>query len=123
MSESESKHTAGALLYRPQKYDDWGWLRSSQANEDGFHPIVAEVRAGRNLTDAELDEHRRVGADPYGANAKRVMLCWNCHDELLAALRGMLHIYDHNEPEDVMERAAEKARAAIAAAEASGTGG
>jgi len=86
---SESKRTAGQLLYRPQKHDDWGYLRSSEPDGCGFLHVVATARAGRDISDREMDAHRRAGTDPFGPNALRIMLCWNCHDELVEALRGI----------------------------------
>jgi len=38
------------------------------------------------------------------ANARRLALCWNMHDELVGALRGFLHIFDNDEFKWTAER-------------------
>jgi len=63
------------------------------------------------------------------ANAERLALCWNIHEQLLEALKAMLSAYSriqqsteylpgasHRDLTDPMEKATEQARAAIAAA-------
>jgi hypothetical protein len=50
------------------------------------------------------------------ANAKRIALVWNCHDELLAALDRLLNCVDGNHTHDWLRRCKEQARAAIAKA-------
>lgn len=63
-------HTPGPWKYRPQEYDDWGWVRATAA--DGESWLVAMARSGDYTTEEQLDEHRRNKTDPYEANARLI---------------------------------------------------
>lgn len=59
--------TKGPWLARPLDYDDWGTVRTEAVGPDhGF--VVANARHGRDVSDDELNEHRRAKTDPYGHN-------------------------------------------------------
>ena len=57
--------TPGPWLYCPLPHDDWGTVRVSVGD---MMPFVAIGRSGGVA--ADLDQHRRDGTDPYGANAR-----------------------------------------------------
>ena len=52
----------GPWLYRPEAYDDWGWVRLPP-REDGPGWVVALVSCSR-FTEDELGAHRWAGTDP-----------------------------------------------------------
>ena len=72
--ENKTKHTPGPWKYRPNKYDDWGVVRSA----DGLP--VAQACVGRWSKD--FDTHRTNNTDPGEANARLIAAA----PELLAAL-------------------------------------
>jgi hypothetical protein len=60
--------------------DDWGWIRDAEG-------MIAATARGQNDDDEKtLDDHRRDGTDPYGANAAFIVRAVNSHDALVAAL-------------------------------------
>lgn len=59
--------TAGPWKYRPREFDDWGMVRDG----NGEH-LVALARAGRDVDDAEFDQHRTNNTDPYEGNARLI---------------------------------------------------
>lgn len=62
--------TPGPWRYRPDKYDDWGYVRGPSDDEIDIGWTIAVVSAGRHVSVAEKDEHRRTETDPYGDNAQ-----------------------------------------------------
>lgn len=64
------KATPGPWYYRPQEYDDWGFIRGGEPGEFGL-PVVA---VGREVQYSDIghDEHRRAGTDPYGPNSELI---------------------------------------------------
>ena len=74
MKNENAKYTPGPWQYRPNKYDDWGVVRSA----DGL-PVV-QACVGR--WSADFDSHRTNGTDPGEANARLIAAA----PELLAAL-------------------------------------
>lgn len=68
---SETKHTPGPWAYRPQKYDDWGYVRGPEQG-DGFQPFICQAKDMRAMDDDVLNEHRRNGTDPWEANARLI---------------------------------------------------
>lgn len=66
--------TPGPWFYHTHPLDDWGTIR---VGDDGTGCVwrIANVRAGRNVTDEEKDQHRRDETDPYGANAAHIARC------------------------------------------------
>ena len=60
----------GAVVIEDFEHDGERWLPESVLSIDGLVAVC-----GRNI----------LGSP--GANAARLALCWNCHDDLLAALR------------------------------------
>lgn len=75
-------HTPTPWSYRPQKYDDWGFIRGPK-EADGFAPIAAIARGETSETH---DLHRAAGTDPYGPNALLIVKAVNSHDALVAML-------------------------------------
>lgn len=69
------------LRYRPNEYDDWGFVR---ANE---HQLVAIVQAIPTPDAAGMRRHREKGTDPCRAMAEEIVRRVNIHDELVAELR------------------------------------
>lgn len=67
--------TPGPWAYRPWQYDDWGTVRAPQGNGHDLAPFVANVRAGRQVSEDELLIHRQKRTDPYGANAEHIARC------------------------------------------------
>lgn len=54
-------------LVRPQEFDDWGIIRQSAVNRDGFQPIVTRVLASSDdrLDQDTMSVHRKNKTDPY----------------------------------------------------------
>lgn len=111
---SETKHTPGPWAYRPQKYDDWGYVRGPE-QDDGFQPFICQAKDMRAMDDDVLNEHRRNGTDPWEANARLIAAA----PDLLAASesmeRALLQMMDDPSQADEMPVVV-KARAAIAKA-------
>ena len=70
--------TPGEWLYRPNRHDDWGFIRSSDA-------LVAIARDSSKSYEHD-NEHRRQGTDPYEHNARIIVAAHNHLPALLAAL-------------------------------------
>jgi hypothetical protein len=64
---ADTPWTPGPWFYRPEKNDDWGWVRGG----DSGH-LVACARAGRTLHENDLADFRTRKADPYEANARLI---------------------------------------------------
>lgn len=85
------KATAGPWAYRPQEYDDWGWVRGN----DG---IVATARN----PDVHLDDFfkfRNENRDPYESNASFIAHARQDIPDLLAALEAAERERDKAEEE------------------------
>lgn len=63
--------TPGPWFYRPEKYDDWGFVRGSSPDSLPGH-LIAVAHRGRDEIDGEDDIHRKTGVDPFGATAKHI---------------------------------------------------
>lgn len=97
-----AKATPGPWAYRPEMYDDWGFIRGPEVEMPygPGYPIVAMSREGyMPNAHAGHDEHRRNGTDPYRPNGELIVEAVNAIPALIEALE------------------AEKSRAAILAAE------
>lgn len=72
-------------VYRPDKYDDWGWIRGVEQDSSigRYRPTVANAK-NSNVTDEEMVLHRRAGTDPYGPNAALIVAAVNLIPTLLA---------------------------------------
>lgn len=70
----------GPWAYRPQKFDDWGYVRAPDVG-DGWMPFICQAKSPS--TEGEEDEARRNGTDPWGANARFIA----ASRELVPALR------------------------------------
>ena len=72
-------------VYRPDKYDDWGWIRGVERDDRDigpFRPIVANAKDSM-VDDAAMADHRRAGTDPYGSNALLIVEAVNALPALL----------------------------------------
>lgn len=58
-------YTKGPWLYRPNRYDDWGYVRDS----DGH--VVARA-ANPHVSMQEYADHRAAKTDPYEANGRLI---------------------------------------------------
>jgi hypothetical protein len=116
---SERKWTPGPWHYRPQKFDDWGYVRAS-AEADGFHPFICQAKDVRT-TDDDEKEARKNGTDPWAANAHLIAAAPELY-EALEEIRDMLwsrpDISDRLRPlmGFAEEATNQKARAALAKA-------
>lgn len=112
-----NKYTPGPWEYRPDKYDDWGVVKSPAQEVGNYDPplflrgFIAQVR-DPNVDDAEaLNEHRCAGTDPWEANARLVAAA----PELLDALECTLRCFDIKDGLSVRDEQAIKLAAAIIA--------
>ena len=74
-------------------------LVTSKANEYSGCPVEAELRAGRHVV-ARLGQ---LGVGKHKANAERLALAWNMHDDLLHVARGLLVLAEAYSPERAAE--------------------
>lgn len=87
------KATEGPWRYRPNEFDDWGYVRVS----NGWP--VAIGRAGHGING---NVHRTAGTDPYGDNSKFIAASRTAVPALIAeverlreALRGLMAVMEH----------------------------
>jgi hypothetical protein len=85
LRELLARATPGPWAYRPQEYDDWGFIRRSET-DDGWRPVVAISRAGEMGTEEALNEHRWKGTDPYRPNGELITEAVNALPHLLDTL-------------------------------------
>ena len=105
MNTNKAKHTPGPWKYRPDKYDDWGVVKSA----DGY-PVV-QACLGRWTS--EFDTHRTNKTDPAEANARLI----SAAPELLAALENIvIQMNNYGSLNNLSWEGWEKARAAISKA-------
>jgi hypothetical protein len=97
MSETQAKHTEGKLTVIPK--------------DQAHHEQYIDGRGG-------LTRFIVWRSDDGEADATRLALCWNMHDELLDALRKMRNEYTYSEDQDGPILAL--ARAVLAKAEKGG---
>lgn len=64
--------TPGDWLYRPNEYDDWGYVRSATPGYD-YNLFVCQAKDQRVSEEAE-GVHRRNGTDPWEHNARLIAL-------------------------------------------------
>lgn len=79
--------TAGPWAYRPQEHDDWGFIRTMIATEDGWHPVVA--RANDVSVHEDHDAHRAAKTDPAEGNARLIVAAVNALPSLLTELEAL----------------------------------
>jgi hypothetical protein len=63
--------TDGPWVYRPNKFDDWGFVRGPATDEFGL-TFICQVKDPARLDDDTLNAHRVSGTDPWEANARLV---------------------------------------------------
>src|SRR3546814_2799036 len=68
----EQAHTAGPWLYRPDKYDDWGFVRAQPEQGRLLGGVICQARDPYALDDVTLNAHRRAKTDPWEANARLI---------------------------------------------------
>lgn len=89
---NECKWTPGPWAYRPQEYDDWGYVRGPM-DTDGFREFICQAKDVRATEDDENDA-RRNGTDPWAANACLIAAA----PELYEALQAMIDLQDNATP-------------------------
>jgi len=62
--------TPGPWYYRPHKFDDWGTVRGD-IDSSGWMPFICQAHDPM-ADESGFDEHRKAGADPWAANARRI---------------------------------------------------
>jgi len=102
-----SGYTLGPWVYRPNDYDDWGTVRSVNADEHGYHRHICKVHYV--ASPEELCEHRKNGTDPAEADARLIAAA----PAMLEALKNLLNSFEKHRPKEYWDAA----RAAIARAE------
>lgn len=104
---SEDKHTPLPWAIRPNRFDDWGYIRG--ANGD-------VACCARGADDKSFDEHRRDGTDPYAANAALIVRSVNSLPALVKALEEIANTFGDSWMAGCLERRiGDKARGALAA--------
>src|SRR3546814_2474354 len=68
----EQAHTAGPWLYRPDKYNDWGFVRAQPEQGRLLGGVICQARDPYALDDVTLNAHRRAKTDPWEANARLI---------------------------------------------------
>lgn len=87
-----AEHTPTPWAYRPERHDDWGYIRGPKEHPDLPGSIAAIARGEYVHTH---DEHRAAGTDPYAANAAFIVEAVNSYDAMkaeLALLRSQVEI-------------------------------
>jgi len=79
-----AQHTPTPWAYRPNEFDDWGWIRA--ANGD----LVAVAKASPWLTAEDFTLFREIKSDPAIANAAFIVRACNSHDALVEALTKLI---------------------------------
>src|SRR5690348_13665919 len=88
-------HTPGPWRYRPDKYDDWGYVRGPDGG------IVAICRAYIRMSEDELNEHRAAKTDPVEADGRLIAAA---PDGLVLAHAVAEHFADTDAPLGKMAR-------------------
>lgn len=65
------RHTPGPWQYRPNEYDDWGFVRALPLPGENIGHIVA-VAKDTSVPFEAYDEYRERKADPFEANARLI---------------------------------------------------
>ncbi len=77
-------HTPGPLIYRPHKYDDWGYVRAERTAEEQAEGLpgrlVAVCRAHAHCSDQELAKHRADKTDPDEHDARLLAAAYTSYD-------------------------------------------
>ena len=76
--------------YRPEAYDDWGFIRSGDGDNDVRKPVIA---VSCEAVPSDHDAHRWAGTDPYRPVGELIVAAINALPGLLAereALRAAL---------------------------------
>lgn len=72
-------------VYRPDRFDDWGWIRGTERDDRGigpYRPVMAIARDS-SVRDQHEAAHRAAGTDPYGPNALLITDAVNALPSLL----------------------------------------
>lgn len=96
------EHTPTPWSYRPNKHDDWGWIRGTSSNGE-IAPLVACARSGEWESAQMMDDHRTARTDPYGANAAFIVKAVNNHEALVNALNEIAWMDEHLSTETARE--------------------
>jgi hypothetical protein len=81
--------TPGPWEYRPEPYDDWGFIRGPKKQSDliGAYRPIAAIARDSDVTSADMDAHRFAGTDPYQANGQLIVTAVNALPGLIAQAR------------------------------------
>lgn len=77
-------------VYRPEHYDDWGWIRGAERDSDigRYRPIVANAK-NSDIDFDDMQSFRDAGTDPYGPNALLIVDAVNALPTLLARIEAL----------------------------------
>ena len=79
---NEPKHTATPWIYRPNRHDDWGFIRDSEGD------LVA-VANNTKISFSDYDGFRSRKEDPFEPNGKRIVQCVNEYDGLIETIESL----------------------------------
>ena len=102
----KAQHTPLPWSIRPNKFDDWGFIRGADGQ------TLACVARGQE--EKEFDWHRSHGTDPYQANADLIVHSVNAVPGLIVALEEIAATDQYPDHEDSAAELREIARAALA---------
>lgn len=74
MLDAARKATPGTWQYRPEQFDDWGFIRAEPTEEGKGWP-VAIAKHGSYLGEDGAADYRSRGADPYEFNGRHIVNC------------------------------------------------
>lgn len=74
MLEAARKATPGTWRYRPEQFDDWGFIRA-EPTEDGKGWPVAIAKHGSYLGEDGAADYRSRSADPCELNGRHIVNC------------------------------------------------
>lgn len=81
---SDPKWTPGPWAYRPEEYDDWGYVRGAP-DSDGARWVICQARSPYK-TQEELAAHRIDGTDPWEATARLIAASPDLYDAMAEAM-------------------------------------
>jgi hypothetical protein len=86
-----AEHTPTPWAYRPNKHDDWGWIRGPVMEGEEIGELVAIANSW--ATQEEKDAHRTTKTYPHAANAAFIVKAVNNHERMVEALKKAEELY------------------------------